>query len=70
MAQKKMWIAYSIQESGNKKYWNRCGVAFENRDGSVNVRLALIPLNGEVQLRVPDERDGSDETPRGSRTGN
>jgi hypothetical protein len=43
---------------GEKKtFWDRCGVAFENKDGSINVRLHQVPLNGELQLRVPKPKD-------------
>ncbi len=43
---------------GEKKtFWDRCGVAFENKDGSINVRLHQFPLNGELQLRVPKPKE-------------
>jgi hypothetical protein len=35
-----------------KNYWHRCGVAFENRDGSLNLKLDLFP---NVQLQVRDK---------------
>ena len=47
-----MMIAYTIVERGDKKYWVRCGAAFQNRDGSLNVRLDALPVNGQVQLRT------------------
>ena len=53
----KMKIAYVITKRENKSFWNRIGVAFLNRDGSINVRLEAIPVNGELQIRdyVPKE---------------
>ncbi len=44
----KMKIAYVIKERGDQKYWNRVGVAFVNGDGSINVRLEAVPVNGEL----------------------
>jgi hypothetical protein len=36
----------------NKSFWNRCGVAFTNSDGSINVKLDLFP-NVQIQIREP-----------------
>jgi hypothetical protein len=47
----KMKIAYVIKERGDQKYWNRVGVAFVNGDGSLNVRLEAVPVNGELHIR-------------------
>ncbi len=46
-------IAYTVVErsNGGKKYWVRIGAAFENRDGSINIRLDAVPTNGQIQLR-------------------
>jgi len=58
----KMKIVYVISDRGGKKFWNRIGVAFVNRDGSINVKLEAIPVNGEMQIRdyhLPNE-DPSD----------
>ena len=58
----KMKIAYVITDRGEgKHYWNRIGVAFVNRDGSINVKLEAVPVKGELQIRdyVPkDEQAG------------
>ena len=48
-----------------KTYWTRIGVAFENRDGSWNLRFDFIPARpGEttVQLRDFDAKDKDKET--------
>ena len=48
---------FVINESGGKSYFNRCGVAFVNRDGSVNVRLDLLPgVQLQIRDRKPDEK--------------
>lgn len=50
-------ICYNITTRGEKKYWNRIGVAFENSDGSINVKLDALPVSGELQIHdyVPHE---------------
>lgn len=37
--------------------FNRVGIAFVNSDGSLNVKLEAIPINGELHIRdyVPRE---------------
>lgn len=38
-----------------KDVWTKIGVAFPNRDGSLNVVLEAIPLGGKLHIR--DRRD-------------
>lgn len=47
-------IVYVIQEDGEKKYWHRCGVAFVNKDASLNLKLDLFP---NLQLQVRDQAE-------------
>jgi hypothetical protein len=47
---------FVIRKVGNKTFWNRCGQAFVNRDGSVNVRLDLLP-GVDLQIRDPKEAE-------------
>jgi len=51
-----------------KKFWTRIGVAFENRDGSWNLRFDYFPTNPAttVQLRDIDEREDADRRARGA----
>ncbi len=53
----KMKIVYVINERNGRSFWSRCGVAFVNSDGSLNVKLESLPVNGEVHIRdyVPRE---------------
>jgi len=52
-------IVYAIVERGPKRYWLRIGMAFVNRDGSMNVRLDAVPLTGQLQIRdQPPPHDG------------
>ena len=45
---------FVINESNGKTYWNKCGRAFVNKDGSINVKLDLFP---GVQLQVRDQKE-------------
>ncbi len=61
MNQSKMKVVYVISGSGERKFWNRVGVAFVNRDGSLNCKLESLPVSGELHIRdyVPrDQRAG------------
>jgi hypothetical protein len=53
-----MKICYVITEKNGKKFWNRIGAAFENKDGSLNVKLDSLPIGGEMQIREYVPRDG------------
>lgn len=57
MAKADMKIVYNITGKGEMKFWNKIGVAFVNRDGSLNVKLESFPINGEMHIRdyVPKE---------------
>lgn len=70
MDSSKMKIAYVITSRNGKNFWNRVGVAFVNRDGSMNVKLEAIPVNGEIQVRDYVPRDDSSGTSLHSRNGN
>ena len=49
---------YTIVANDNgKDFWIRVGVAFENKDGSLNVRLNCLPLNGTLHIRDRKEKD-------------
>jgi hypothetical protein len=45
---------FVISKNGDKTYWNKCGRAFVNSDGSLNVRLDLLP-NVDLQIRERKE---------------
>ena len=45
---------FVIEKNGDKSYWHRAGVAFENRDGSLNVKLDLFP---GVDLQIRDRKE-------------
>jgi hypothetical protein len=47
-----------VERSPGKSHWTRVGVGFVNRDGSMNLKLDAIPVNGTLQVREwePAER--------------
>ena len=58
-----MQDVYTIQEAKGKEgkdpksIWTKVGTAFENKDGSVNVYLNALPVNGKLQIRERKEKD-------------
>jgi hypothetical protein len=49
---KDMKAVYTVIDRGQgKSFWVRIGVGFTNRDGSLNLRLDAIPVNGSLQVR-------------------
>lgn len=51
MDQSKVKFVYVITGKGDRKYWTKVGVAFVNRDGSLNVKLHSLPIDGEMHIR-------------------
>ena len=46
--------------AGAKSYWTKVGSAFNNKDGSITVKLEALPLSGTLQIRdaeTPEQRD-------------
>ncbi len=68
MEQAKMKVAYVITERGDRTYWNRIGVAFTNRDGSINVKLDALPTGGTLQIRDYEPREDAEGDPAGVRS--
>ena len=67
MDSNKMKVVYTITERGERSYWTKIGVAYVNRDGSLNVKLEAVPVNGTMQVRdwTPrEEQAGSEDHPR------
>ena len=68
MDQSKMKVVYVISSRGERRYWNRVGVAFVNSDGSINCKLVSLPVSGELQIRdyTPKDQPANDRFPRAS----
>jgi hypothetical protein len=57
----KMKIVYTVVERGqNKSFWVRIGVGFVNSDGSMNLKLDAVPVNGSLQVRDWEPREKDD----------
>ncbi len=55
---------YGIVERDGKTYWPRLGVAFDNSDGSVTLKLEALPVNGQLQIRDRRMEDEPRRSPR------
>lgn len=42
----------------DKTIWTKIGAAWVNRDGSINVDLDALPLDGKIHLRFPRNDEG------------
>lgn len=51
MNKQKMKLVYAITEHHQRSTWNKVGVGFVNADGSINIKLQALPINGELQIR-------------------
>jgi len=54
-------VVYAITERGEKSYWTRVGVAYENRDHSLTLKLDALPVSGTLQVRDEEARGERDE---------
>ena len=45
------------KEELDRAIWRKIGTAFENRDGSLNIFLDALPVNGKLQVRDRKKRD-------------
>ena len=61
---KDVYAIYENKNHNGQARWVRVGVAFENRDGSVNVLLDAIPLSGRLQIRDRAEPQTAKEESR------
>jgi hypothetical protein len=55
-------VKQAPEGSGKKNFWNKVGVAFENKDGSIAVHLDSLPLDGKLQIRTPTDKESKGET--------
>ena len=53
----KMMMVYTIveKEGAQKAFWVKVGTGFHNKDGSMNVYLDALPVNGRLQIREKDQ---------------
>ncbi|MFZ5469815.1 MAG: hypothetical protein ACOZIN_10305 [Myxococcota bacterium] len=57
METKKRYAVFSIRKKENApSVWVRAGSAFVNRDGSMNLYLDVLPIDGQLHVREPGEK--------------
>ena len=52
---------FTIVERNGKNFWVRIGTAFINKDGSETVYLDALPVNGRMQIRTVESRNGAEK---------
>ena len=66
----KRLAVFSIREGKGGSIWVRAGSAFVNKDGSLNVLLDVLPLDGKLHVReAADTRDTAQAGGGGGRYG-
>jgi len=53
---RKRLAVFSIRKSRGGSIWVRAGSAFVNRDGSLNLYLDVLPIDGTLHVREPGEK--------------
>jgi hypothetical protein len=54
-------LVYGIVKRGESSFWTRIGAAFENRDGSLNIKLDFLPTSADTTLQIREPRANGDE---------
>lgn len=62
----KTLAVFSIRPGRNGSTWVRAGTAEVNRDGSLNMQLDVLPLDGKLHVREAYERRAEPPGPWGS----
>ncbi len=52
----KRLAVFSIRENKGGSIWIRAGSAFVNKDGSLNLLLDVLPLDGRLHVREAGEK--------------
>ena len=60
MSNNRVKDVYTIVRNGAKGFWQKIGRAHVNKDGSLNVYLNALPINGELNIRDPRPRTEAD----------
>ena len=57
---KAVYTVIDSSDDSRKARWIRVGIAFENRDGSYNILLDALPVNGKLHVRDFPPADEAD----------
>ena len=47
----KVYTIVKSDKEGQKDFWQNIGRAYENKDGSLNLKLNALPINGQLHIR-------------------
>ena len=48
---------FVMKEKDDRTYFTKVGVGFYNKDGSMNLYLDALPMDGKLQLRDPKPKE-------------
>jgi len=51
---------FALTERGERTYWTKVGIAYENRDRSITCKLDALPVSGTLQIRDEESRNERD----------
>ncbi len=51
---RRQFAVFTIVEQDDRAFWRRVGSGFVNRDGSYNLYLDALPVNGRLHMREVD----------------
>ena len=57
------------KDRNDKNHWTTIGVAFENSDGSFNLRFDYLPTDPATTIQLRAFDDKSDDTAAGNQSG-
>ncbi len=60
-----MKVVYTVVERGGKSFWVKVGIGGVNKDGSINLKLDAVPVNGTLQVRDWEPKDRSEAAANG-----
>jgi hypothetical protein len=63
---RRKFAVFSIRKIKEGSIWVRAGTALSNLDGSFNVYLDVLPIDGQLHIREANER--RDPAPRAARS--
>lgn len=50
----KLKVIWGVVKRGRSDHWSRLGVAFTNRDGSLNLKFDFLPTNPSTTIQIRD----------------
>ena len=59
-AKRELWGVVH-RDSSEKDFWTRIGTAFENKDGSWNLRMNFVPVDPTTTIQMRDPKPAEEE---------